>query len=136
MFREQPRQMAGANAETLREQDYIAIVQGAVIDKLQRALYGRLRPLPGGAKGRSFRAASQAWTKPRNFRRRRGRIEAHILGKWHPRRAHWAAIYARSLDADEKQAVKVGITAQARCIACLKIQHSSIQAKSSPPRNK
>jgi hypothetical protein len=136
VVQEETPQVAARHTEPLGEALDSVFVERSVADEAQRARHDRRGSEPGGRSGRSFRPASQARSKPGDFRRGRRREVTDVLVLRPGRRADGAAVNARRRDGDEKAAVEARVARSPRPVedAPLSIHAPRMLARGRPRR--
>jgi hypothetical protein len=127
----QPPQLPGADAEPVGQSFDIVFIEAAGLDQRQRARHGIGRAAPERQLRRDFRPAAQAGAEACLLRRRRGRVERHVLEFRRACRADRPAIDAGGLDADEQPPVETGIARRYRAVAgdAVHIHHGIYRAR-------
>ena len=118
---QQAPELARAVGEPPRQPVHAFAVDDAVGDQAHGAPrhVGALVPL--GRAGRSIGAAAQAGAVAGGLRRRRRRVEAHVLASRHHGRAARPAVDARGRHCDEEPPVEARVATAHRLVACVRV---------------
>ena len=126
VFQKQPPQMAIREAQPLRQIFRRALIERAILNQPQRAIYGGGSSRPNRNVGRNLRPAAQ--TRPITRGERCGGVRKifDIAAQRSPGRTNRPAENARGPHGGEKQAIEPGIPGTSRAITGIRVHKPSM----------